>query len=702
MAAGEYSSSRSNSRYLLTTVVPVSVLSAYAWHVWPIRYSVSDAVAQFLPVSLDGYRALKAGNLPLFNFYQYMGHPVLEMAYFPVLYPLFFIACLISEHFLKDQQLAWDVLGSLQTIATGLASFLFFDRVLKLQSAVLSVLGAVTLSFVGNNLYMRGEFFYGTVTYTFVPLLLVCLHSLLTSKNLFNAIWFALAAYFFVTCSNIQYLFYSVHLLLFGLWIIISKIEVPLWSLVKRQWQPLTLAAALTVLLLIPYLYGMAEFQADSSRETTTVPLEQYFWTASDPISTWTFMALPFTGETEPSAFYQVPYSFYCGPLSFIGVLLAPFLWLWARKKNRKDIARVIGPLVIALTLFFLLSIGKKGGLGLLLYHLPPYNWFRHSTKWIPFFQMSVVYLAFVVWDAIFENFFRNRRLRNALLVFLSVLTLSCTAWAITISQTPKRLTEVEVPLPKPALALDSTYRHLGIWSNIEPNGGEYRTDVPARLLCFNFGSYWELPMAAGYEPRAWKNNLNLAKGNWFPGCYRDYKDVDLAHFNQWSARYIRIPNEDAEKALTYLKTKFPELALSILGVDPVLNVTVIENKSAPPLVFSDSASVRRFKIESGGRVVARIKAAKPGAITFAWAYNPYMTARVDGRHAKATPDPEGRIQVMVQAPGHHTVEIGYAPKLLLRLYKVCSLAFLIIAAGAVLLPKIFIKLNCVPSNLSR
>lgn len=683
---------QSSSRYLILTTISLFCLSAYAWAIWHIRFSVSDAVAQFLPVSLEGYRALKSGNLPLYNFYQYMGHPVLEMAYFPVLYPLFFISSLIAEFGLREVQLAWDVLGILQTILAGMATFLFFDKVLKLRFAPLSMLGAITASFLGNNLYMRGEFFYGTVCYTFIPLVLYCLKRLLLSNKPLDALWLALTIYFFIISSNIQYLFYSAHLIVFGIVAILISVREELQT--KAPWGAFLVSRAkvlflcwlMILLLAAPYFYGMAQFQHDSIRQTEKVPIEQYFWITNHPLFAWKYMPLPFANSGEQGDYYQIPYSYYCGPLSMLGVLLSPLLLVASALKRKRKVFVITALFFCSGILFFLLSIGEAGKIGGYLYNFPPYNWFRQSIKWTPFFQMSVVYLGFFVCDQLVTMFSKLHRLQILLLCGSTVLVGATTVWAITISQTPKRLTEVEVPLPKPSLAVDSNYRHLGIWTSIKAPGDEYKTDMPGRLLCFNIGSYWQLPMAAGYEPRAWRQNLELAKGNWFPGCFYKPKDVDLEHFSAWSVRYLRVPKEDAESTLTYFRHQYPQINLALLGIDQSLDVAVIENKSAPKLVFGENILVSSIKIDSGRSVVAELEVNSPGFVTFSWAHNRFMRAKLDGRFAEALKDPLGRIQVMVRTPGKHIVEIAYRPKTLLRLYQICGSLFIILVLAVLFL----------------
>lgn len=653
-----------------STCVLALGLCLLAWFYWPMRLTKGDAVGQFFPMSLEGYRAVAQGELPLFNFFQFLGHPILEVGYYPVLYPLWWIACYLSEHLLREPQQAWNVAGFLQLILSAVAGYLFCATYLRLGT-VLSIAGGVSVGFIGCGIFLS-DWFYGIVNQAYVPLLLVGFRALILAPSLRNALLVAAVGACFVFSSNIQFLFYAAHFLALGVVAIFAEQFVVghAKDSFKKCWKYMVVSVSLGALFIAPYMYGFFRHTQLANRELSSVTPDKYFWTTNHPWLSLTYAWFPVSGFGVVS--WQDPWIYHLGFIPMVGVVLSPLVLWWQVRRGSYQAAVISAYLIFCAVVAFLLSLGAAGGIGWLLYHVQPYNWFRHSIKWMPFYQVFSVLLGF--WSVGESIRIIPRRSFQVLVswVVLGVTVAGLISFVLTVNQS-KSMTDTDVPLPRPTLGSDPNYRHVGLWPGGELYGGG---DMHGRLLCHNASSIWRLPTFGGYEPLINKSNLAAVLNSWHPGCFLDYASFDLPTLVAWGVRYIRVPPEAAPATIEELRKRFPKYQIKDLGLDESLKVHVLEVEDAPALVQGRWSRADRLVYE-GNSVFGTVTTSKPDTLVLRWLHNPHFVVTLNGKRAEIRQDARGRVLVRIPRAGQYDLRLRYYPKGLIVMYWICASAAL-------------------------
>lgn len=656
-------------RGLWITITISSLLCLLAWYVWPQRFSVSDAVAQFLPISVEGYRSIKSGALPLFNFYQHLGHPILEVGYYPVLYPVWWIACLVAEYCLGDIQQAWNILCCIQIILGCASGYLFCISFLGLKP-IFAISSGLLSGFSGSTIFLS-EWFYALVVTTFTPLILVGIKACILRPHPIKGIALAILIGLFFFSSNIQFLFYSFHFILFGIialfiCLIIDRVAI---SKIRQSLVTLCILCISSILLLAPYLYGLSQHASKSTREIGKVPLEKYFWLTNNLWLSLKNSWLPVSGAGE--VMWHTPFLYHIGFAPMVGICLFPILLCYlAYTREWKSLiisVFLFGSAIIA----FLLSIGPAGGIATLLYNFAPYNWFRHSIKWMPFYQLFTVFAGIYCISELIRKFGSNKvNLLTERLVLL--LTVGGLFWFISIVDNPKRLTETGLPLPKPVLADTQAYRHVGFW----PEGALYEDGgIHGKILCHNFSSLWKLPTVAGYEPMGLKQNIETALNNWHPGCFLHYSTLNLDALLPWGVRFLRVPTNLSSDILKEITFRYPHLQFQYLGTDKSLNSDVIEILNAKPLVHGPHTRLESLTFENNS-LLATVVSTESDKVVFSWLKNEHFIAFRNGQAIKLLTDDYKRVRLRLPQAGRYELRLTYSPQNLLLLFKYCYLAF--------------------------
>jgi hypothetical protein len=658
--------------WLFISFISALFLVAILWLTWPDVFTISDGIAQFMPVSVHASRVLFSGDLPLFNFFQFLGHPVLAVGYYPVLYPLLWFAYGISRVVLLDIQQTWNVLCSLQLIFNAVASYFLFSRTFRVRPIFASI-GALSITFSGIALYEAGEWFYCLVVYGFLAILLCLSREIIDHAKYRTGVFLGVAAALFLFASNVNYIFYAAHVVLFAC---IAWFGSP--SAIGRRLRILkvfAVSALIAGLLAGPYFLEVAKHSRGTLREIGPVSLDKYYWVFYDWKLALRYSALPAVSILEPAqnesktGARPPAASYYFGLVPALGLFLVPLAWRRSRYA-RADTRSTLLWLMVGLLFTAGMSLGPDGIIAGWFYHVPPYNWFRHSIKWGTFFQFTAICLGIVSLEGVVP---RKR-----------ISAVELPAWAVTVSllllfiwafpQVP-RLTGDKLPIPKPTIGFDKTHRHLGIWVN----GDQYTTDMPMRLLGHNYPTLWEIPGTIGYDPQVLKRNCDAAFGQFFPGFLTLLESVDLSRALDWGVRLVRMPTGSTGNVLGQILKKHPTVQVKALGTDTSLGVEVFELPDARDLVFGENLILRDVQI-GGNSVKAHIEGRKHSRFTFNWLSNPEFEVRINGKKVAWEEDYLGRPVAALRKSGRHIVELIYRPLHFLRMFYTCSFAALLLA----------------------
>lgn len=157
---------------------------------YPNKAQYFDAIRQIYPWKTVSINLMRDGQFPLWNPYNFSGHPLLANFQSAVFYPLNFI------YFIFPQIFAWSILVILQPFLAGIFTYLYCRKIGI--GRIGSVFSSITYSY---SLYMSVFLEYNTIGHViaWLPLLLFSIENYLEKYSIKNILlfMFALASSFF-------------------------------------------------------------------------------------------------------------------------------------------------------------------------------------------------------------------------------------------------------------------------------------------------------------------------------------------------------------------------------------------------------------------------------------------------------------------------------------------------------------------------
>jgi hypothetical protein len=662
--------------WLVITIFVTLGFLLIVWNEWELRFSWSDGIAQFMPMALESWRAVKSGNLPLYNFWQFAGMPMMAFGYFPVMYPLTWIAGGMSDWFLSDPHQIWNVLVAMQIMTTAVVVHMFLAFQFRLRPSLATV-GALSVTFAGYPFGIAGAWLYAAVVPCYAVAISWAMARIwLKGISALRLTAVSMTTFLFMASSNVNFVFYGAHVaaaLFFT--IILWTPQNPNFRPLKKRAVAMTLASMAAGLGVAPILWPILEFLPESFRQPEAVSLDKYFWTTADWSLAVKGTILPLLAPENLPDLNAKKSTYYLGPVAVFGLAaIVPMAFAFGGKSvewKRKLIGT--GLLATVAVATFLISLGPTGYIGKILYYIPPYNWFRQISKWMVCYQtagaLAGVLATGMLIDGILKTpaswlSLRNRKwLARSTCGVSLLITLFALSLHVRASQTVTSFTEVKLPLPRPTIATTREFRHVGIWMKASEADLVYLTGNPARLLGHNYSTAWQLPTTLGYEPMMGKWQAIASDSLWFPGFIRGWEELHLDNLENWRVRYYRTVPEETTKVLQFLQKARPAESFKVIGRDPSLNVDVIEREAVKPVVWGPDVQVIDVTYDIGRAINITANASKPSRLTVAWTPGRHLRVEVDSVHQSMDWDDKNRIVVSLPGTGISKVRIEYRPK---------------------------------------
>jgi hypothetical protein len=395
-------------------LVGLAALSvAFFWKIVLTNQILSgiDVFAYFYPYREFASEALRAGRLPLWNPYLFMGAPLLANSQAAVLYPLHWPLIWLSA----PKQIAWSIV--LHIWLAGAGTFLLTRRVMRLR--LLPSLGAAVLFSFGGFLGAQAEHINQLNASAWLPWLLLCLENAASRGRLR---WLA----FLLGCAVISLILLAGHTQ--AAYIVL--VGAAFYSLLRgwadehgQGWRgalqvlrgPALLAGMCLAALLLSagQLLPTLELSRLSVR-SGGLPFREAVSFSLKPTQVFKAFLPPFLWEPPLSEF--VAY------LGFIGLVLASIgawplirrLWLRVRRWRRpasadelpypcaRSAGRFDGPALGLALLGVFLALGAYNPVYYVLYKLVPgIALFRAPARWLLLFAFGAALLASIGLDRI-------------------------------------------------------------------------------------------------------------------------------------------------------------------------------------------------------------------------------------------------------------------------------------------------------------
>jgi hypothetical protein len=358
-----------------------------------------DVFAYFYPYRDFAGEALRAGRLPLWNPYLFMGAPLLANSQAAALYPLHWPLIWLSP----PKQVAWSIVLHIWLAAAG--TYLFGRRAIRLQPLA-SLTSAIIFS-MGGFLSAQVEHVNQLNASAWLPWLLLCMDEATDQgrRRLLALLGGGAIVGLVLLAGHTQ----AAYIVLFGAGL--YALFRGLRGLGGLNWQrgllgvgTLALMAIVGVLLAAAQLLPTLELSRLSVRSGGLPYNEAASFSLKPGLVFKAFL---------PPLIWEPPFSEYIAYVGLIGLILAAVgIWVTLRQKRRGGVA-----LIMALAGAFL-ALGAYNPVYYVLYTLVPgFDLFRAPARWLLLYSFGVALLAGIGLDATD----RLGRWRPAVILLLTV-----------------------------------------------------------------------------------------------------------------------------------------------------------------------------------------------------------------------------------------------------------------------------------------
>lgn len=625
----------------------VAMVALIEWR-HPYYFLIGDNLDQNLPYYVHNLRALLGGELPLYNFHQFMGTPVFACIQSAALYPPHYAALLASKWLWGHYYGTFELLA-LFHLTVAAAGFFRLMRQFGLDESS-SAWGAFTWVFCGF-VMLVGRMWIQVIEYAALfPWLL--LYGLRLSGRFDSRVFASLTLLrmlAFWAGNPSLFLYIATFDLLFAVTcryavcqpvgttavLVADHQQIGTVRVLLRHAGSYVLVAVLSLPLLLPALHQVS-ISADRS-----MPLawEEYS-KAGYRLSEWLYGSLLLFYKAQHRLNGQDFFYAYTGWLTLVFIVVA----LFCRKQHRK----------LSLVLFCLAGFALLWSCNTfvtrLVYHLPLFNRQRFPVKLLFFTSFFMIVMAALGHNRMIQAV--RRRLGRTWPVAAVLLVVQAASLLAFLLYTPEYARRGKlVPYEEPLKSMLSDGRIVTI---VARDADEQ--DKQPYLLGYNYATLFGLNHFAGYEILVSRDNGEAAlmrngSADFFVDNDRFDPNVeDLEHFRHWGVRWYVLDKRVQPPQSAMLKQLYRDS-----------NRTILYDGEASPLVFWEDTTQGEgvaydFTTNSIRLVTERQTA---GELVVNVLHNPFFLATLDNDKIPLPRAADRRIRLNVP-PGRHEIRIVY------------------------------------------
>ena len=515
----------------------------------PYYFLQDDNRDYFLPIYVANLRAVIHGEIPLFNFHQFCGTPLLSSTQTAPFYPLNYGAIVLSKCILGNYFGAIDIIALFHLIIAGI-SFYYFMRYFGLHEHS-CFWGALTWTFCG---------FVVSVGDSWIPIIGYAAYlpwiSLLTIRFLkkvtvrkFILLVIVESLLFFLGWP--QYFIYSVTfeivhiiLILFFTSRLFTKINVlessnDIFNIsprIRKFLQYYFLQYICLIFIVLPVLLPGLH-QISISNRNNSIAWETYI-SLSYNMKDWIYGLInPFSSTSHNYTWTNQNYISHIGYVTIVFLLIG-VLYVRNKRYNLILVYFILGLLTL---LFANNSIITK-----LFYLVPIYNKFRWPFKAAFFTSYSLIIVATFGFDYMYEKLQALKLMtkRLSFLVFACIIAMHIFNIIILYAYSSQKMFGVHldnVPFDEPLRNILRSGRIVTLgpnYANYKVFPGLYGYTSP--YLGFSYATFWELYHFGGYDPLLLERNAKTCLNT----NYKSNLNIDA-----------NMSFEDQMKLVYYLRT---------------------------------------------------------------------------------------------------------------------------------------------------
>jgi hypothetical protein len=654
----------------------------------PYYFLNDDNVTGSLPQLVHNYRSLSRGEVPLFNFFQYLGIPHLSQGQTMALYPPAYLSVLLSQVFTGAPWAAIDifVIGHLTIAAAVMVRLL---RLLQVNAgcAFLAGISWSTCSFL---IYVGNSWINVSTAACYIPLSLYCQAHLLGNFTLRGLVSSSIIRSLFIFTGHVQFVLYAS--VCEAVFLLLAKVRFT--STTKSIVLRLGVSHVLAVIWSLGLLLPMFSLAGESIRGVA-LSFDEFASRRLEPLDLLCGIFLPICSSGGiPGSFDSISYGGVLPPL-VVGYLLFKLLGLQAQAANcrmlrlstaflalsmivvipegfigrtlhapeavaraiycfqvipsvsifrhlhKKVVSKSIWMVDLTLLVCFLFGMAYRLDFAQLLYMLPVVNRFRWPFKWMLFSTFYSILVASLGTTLIVP--LHDKRHRK-LMVLVGTMVTTVFVVQIYFFRPPEsflKLTETAALLDAPVVLPGRGRAASMVY--------EYKRINPA-LIGFNFATLREVPYLGGYSPivPATAYELSLYSNYFSSFQCPQISEPGLEHLLRWGVRWLLVDKQcSILNEIVKIRGSHERFNLYELPAEPMIHLSRSNKSEIVPLMHTNYLELP-------------IDSDEDEILTLAYRAQKNLQVFVDSAGPLTEiKDPYGRISVAVPS-GKHVVTVRY------------------------------------------
>lgn len=625
---------------------------------YPYVFLQDDNLYQNLPYYVHNYRALLSGEIPLFNFHQFLGTPVLSCIQSAAFYPPNYVALFLSKLLLGHY---WGTMEFIATFHLILAAIGFFGLMQHFGLKELSCcFGALAWTFCGFVMTGANSWIQIAGYAAYLPWIL--LYSLRQTGK-FDRKSFLMLIVLRVLALLLGYpplFIYSVTFDILTVTVLylvstrgadeenednsLSGIDrCGFMTFLLRQGLSYLCVVLISAPLLLPAMHQIAI----SANRKAPLSWEEYS-RYSYKLSYWLNGLFTPIDNMKSSFWYEQQFYSHIGWLTLLFCIAA----LWLRTEARKQVT-----VFLALAIFSFLWASDTF-VTRWVYHIPLYNRQRWPFKLVFFTNFYLIMISSFGFNSchvlLNRFFYRKKRMVSAILAVIFFVHLG-NFLALHLLTPPRLLTQHFKAVDKPPFdePLKEMLSNSRIVTVVQADSSY---DNTIRLLGFNYATLLGLYHFAGYETLVSEDNLKAAMGlNYSADFYMD-KDSsfnpssgDLDYLRKWGVKWYVLDK----------KVRLQKSGVLEKVYDDGERVILHDGAASPLVYWQDNAGGSTGYAFATNSVRVDTKRESSGQLIVNVLHNPFFAATIDGTKTDLIETADKQMLVNIP-PGRHRVVITY------------------------------------------
>lgn len=680
--------------YPISLVIISSLFFLLLEFKYPYFFLHDDNRTYWLPSFVYNYRSIQKGEIPLFNFHQFLGYPWHSNGQTAVLYPFGYIAPLISKIFFDHYFATVDIYIILHLIAGALTFYILLKYIGLNEKS--SFFGAITWVLCGFNIFASTGWSFLSNYVAYFPLLIYFSLKLCNNFSYKTFVYLIICRVLLFMVGHSQYFAYAVifEIFTFLLVLVFSKFKQEkeqLFRSLKIYLYSYVFTTILSLPLLLPMWHQM-NISAGRSDKLRFVEFASFTY----DITQWIRgLIYPFTQKNDWGFLYVLSYSSYIGYFTIIFIIICLFNYFKGNySKNKRILISVFLSAALVAFLWMTSSLFNH-----IIYLIPILNRFRMPFK-IEFFVNFYLIIIASIGFSFLINKISTKTLKN--IIFIILIAEHIFSFCYLYMFTPRRTFQeyhAKVPFEEPFKEKINNGRIIGFDSYYAINMLE-----PSDFIGSNFATLWGLYHFAGYELLISKDNLKaclnlngdaimyLYKGLWENNKINER----INYFRQWGVKWYIVNKE------TILQVKLP---FKKVFEDEKRNI-YYDEKAKPFFFWQDNQNDHgiSYSIKTN-EIRLNLNNDKAQDLVINFLYNTFFKASLDNKDINIRSN--SFKQMVISVPeGKHNVVIKYRdPYFTVSCYVV--LLFLLTVVVIYFVKKLklknFIEINnCEAINISK